>query len=415
MTWTTLHLRVVTPLFSGDDPTQPQGAPIRVPSIRGVLRFWFRAVAAGHDITDLAALWRQEQEVFGSTRTPSPIALRVRSQPDTQLTQRPPWAVHAPAPGRRGGGQAAGFHGAQYLLGQGLWNHRDGGVVRPFVPEDTTVELDIRFSRNDTVDARFMVALWAWLTYGGLGARTRRGFGQLACTEVTGDLPGQWSAADLTPPTTVKGWETLGQQALPAGLRGRVEPGWTLLDTDPGEDEHLPEFPTLAPRWWAGRMLAGTADSLGAALHLAGQEWRAFRAVANPRQPITPNTRSPEWVHVIHGKHTVYPIAALGLPVGYFSPARGGRASFKATVEPYLQGTSLRRASPVWLRPVPLGEDRWAVFTHLFWARLVPDNTELRISEDGGNRVLPVPAPDTVEEAWNQWNEDRHRLPKNWP
>src|SRR5206468_2585879 len=97
MTWTTLHLRTVTPLFSGEDPArQDADSLIRVPAIRGVLRYWFRAVAAGHGITNLVTLWTEEESVFGSTRSPSPIALRTRTQPTTIRADagNPEWAVH---------------------------------------------------------------------------------------------------------------------------------------------------------------------------------------------------------------------------------------------------------------------------------------------------------------------------------
>lgn len=404
MTWTTLHLRVVTPLFSGEDTTETN-SPIRVPSIRGVLRFWFRAVAAGHGITDLPELWKQEEMVFGSTRKPSPIALRIRRQPvPAGTSSKPSWATYH---------TKDGFNGAQYLLGQGLWNYKKG-PTRPFVAPAQKIELDIRFSQDDVINARFMLALWAWLTYGGLGARTRRGFGQLACTNVTGDLPGQWAVADLTAPTAAKQWAELGKEALPSRFRHRAGPSWTFLDGDPGNDDPLPEFPALTPRWWTGRIMEGTCSSLDAALDLAGREWRAFRAVADPQAPITSKTSSPEWSHVIRGKNTLYPIAALGLPVGYFSRATRDREQFKATVDPFLKGEPLRRASPVWLRPIHLANGEWRVFTHVFWARLLPTDAELRIGEDGGNRDLPVPDDDTVEEAWDQWAEGRHRLPKNF-
>ncbi|GDY29091.1 type III-B CRISPR module RAMP protein Cmr1 [Gandjariella thermophila] len=412
MSWTTLHLTVVTPLFSGDDPARETGSPVRVPSIRGALRFWFRAVAAGHGVTDLKELFRQEEEVFGSTARRSRIALRVREQPlAAGRGSRPDWATYSP-------GRRDRFCGAQYLLGQGLWSYRDG-LTRDYVHPGRTFDLDVRFGDDETVNGRFMLALWAWLTYGGLGARTRRGFGQLACARVTaGRLPGRWREADLTTTRTAGEWAALGERAVPTEIQAKSPLGdWRLLEGQPDEAEPLPEFPVLAPRWWFGRMLHGTPTSLDAALDLAGREWRAFRAVVDPGGPIGDDTRSPEWRHVIHGDETEYPIAALGLPVGYYS-AKRGRGPFKATVEPALNGAPLRRASPVWLRPVFLGRDRtgretWGVFTHAFWARLLPDGADLRMT---GSRTRDLPAPDeaTVERAVQDWCDDHDRLPRNF-
>lgn len=404
MSWTTLTLQVRTPLFGGDDPARDDGTPVRVPSIRGALRFWFRAVAAGHGVPDGAELWKAEEAVFGSTGTPSAIRLRVLPEQPTASGRRsrPDWAISEERARRHG------FDGAQYLLGQGLWDYQTG-LRRGFVKPGLEFDLDVRFGRDEHVNARFMLALWAWLTYGGLGARTRRGFGQLVCTAVRGELPCGWTHADLLPPTDADSWAALGDCALPGSLPGRDALGWgTLLPAPPPTGAPLPEFPTLTPRWWAGSVLERRAGSLGEALHRAGLRWRWFRAAQDQddRRKPTQHTRSPEWTNVIHGVDDRYPIAAFGLPVGYFSSASG----FKATVTPELAGTPLRRASPVWLRPVLLQGGRWGVFTHLFYARLLPEGAELRI-DDGRPTLRP---PEDAEEAWDRWIDGESRLPDNY-
>ncbi len=400
MSWTRLTLQVRTPLFGGDDPNQDSDAAVRVPSIRGALRFWFRTVAAGHGVSGLQELWEAEQAVFGSTDIPSPIRLRVVGQPAVRgRGTKPRWATT----------EQHGFDGAQYLLGQGLWDYRNGlrrGCVDPGAP----FSLDIRFGGDEHVKARFMLALWAWLTYGGLGARTRRGFGQLVCTAVDGELPCGWTDADLRSPEDTDDWKALSECAMPGSLPGRQALGWgALLPTPPPDDEPLPELPALTPRWWAGSVWSTRAKSLGEALHETGLRWRQFRADDDRKKP-TQNTRSPEWNNVIHGDDERYPIAALGLPVGYFSQSQG---EFKATVTPQLGDEQLRRASPVWLRPVLLPGGRWGVFTHVFYARLLPVGAELRVT-GGVTRTLPEPPIRDVEEAWDRWLGGDPRLPHDY-
>src|SRR5580692_708432 len=96
MTWTTLTLQVTTPLFNGGaDPDGSAGfrpdpeAGIRVASVRGAMRFWFRALAGvltGPDLPLLAAL---ERRVFGGASddrqdagsAASPVLLRIPRQP----------------------------------------------------------------------------------------------------------------------------------------------------------------------------------------------------------------------------------------------------------------------------------------------------------------------------------------------
>lgn len=397
MSWTTLTLRVQTPLFGGDDPQSHRtDSPIRVPSIRGVLRYWFRAVAGGHGITGKGQLWKEEKAVFGSTDHPSPIQLRVSgSPPAAGKGTKPTWTG-----GENWGNQ---FHGAQYLLGQGLWHFRTG-LTRPFVKPGDTVGLDIRFSDSDTVNQRFLLALWAWLTYGGLGARTRRGFGQLRCTGITGPVPEPFGAA-LTKLNNAKDWDRLATQAIPDTLRNPNNLGWNGWSAEqPLDHDPLPETPALTPSWWQGVRVGGQHRDLDQVLRFAGQTWRNFRAMSPLNAMPNPRTRSPEWLNSIHGNGREYPIAALGLPVGYHSRNSG----FNGSVEPFIpspQGKPepLRRASPVWLRPVELPNHGWLVFSHVFRARLLPDDARLHITRDGRERELDVPSRDDIEYAWDAW------------
>jgi len=334
------------------------------------------------------AIGHAEQQIFGSTNLPSSIALRLDNQPTAISIGKPDWV---------GGPNHRGPHGAHYLLGQGLW-HFQRGLTRPFVPPATEFSLRIKLSNDTTTNTRFLLALWAWLTYGGLGARTRRGFGQIACTAVDNGATHP-ILTDLVTPRTARQWTKLGGCAIPPQLRDPGDTGWpTWMQDPPAEDHDLPDLPTLAPRWWAGTLING-GRSLGAALGAAGQDWREFRVVTPPL--------SPEWKHAIHGNDRRYPIAALGLPVGYHS----ARSRFTGTVEPRFGTEVLRRASPVWLRPVQIARDDWRVFTHVFYARLLPDGATLRITGDGHNRELDSPDRDQLEYAWDAWLDGARRLP----
>jgi CRISPR-associated protein Cmr1 len=408
MSWTTLRLRVETPLFGGDDPKSDRTrSPIRVPSIRGVLRHWFRAVAAGHGVTDKADLWQAEVPIFGSTDYPSPIHLRINGSLEASgKGTKPDWAG-----GIRWGN---GFHGAHYLLGQGLWHFRNG-LTRPFVKPGEKFNLDVRLSGDETVNWRFLLAMWAWLTYGGLGARTRRGFGQLRCVDIVGTLPEPFAAA-LTTVNDAEGWSLLGKTAIPAELRQPDVLGWSGWSAKPPDGAApLPETPALTPTWWEGLVFPGEDDDLDGVLRFAGRAWRNFRAMSAPNATPNQRTHSPEWTDSIHGTGRDYRVAALGLPVGYHSRNSG----LDGTVEPVRRGSSelLRRASPVWIRPVELPNGKWALFSHVFWARLLPDDAmlRLRITGDTNYRELDVPSRDDIEYAWDSWIQDRDRIPPATP
>jgi CRISPR type III-B/RAMP module RAMP protein Cmr1 len=404
MSWTTLHLMVVTPLFSGDDPDSGSAdSPIRVPSIRGALRYWFRAVAAGHGVTDPDALWTLEESVFGSTAKPSPIRLRVAGDIRAGgLDTIPGWA----------GDEKTRFHGARYLLGQGLWRK---ALTRPFVAPGQKFRLQVRFSGNATDDARFMLALWAWLTYGGLGARTRRGFGQLACVGREGWLPGQWTDGHLRPPTSAALWNEYGRAAIPHHIRQLTDTGWTFTGASGATHRALSPIPALTPRSWEGRVLTlepqTTPRTMAQAFDHAGRRWRAFR-VNLPPDADELTVASPEWTHAIRGDDEEYLVAALGLPVNYFLPGRKDppRQEFKATVQPRRGEEVLRRASPVWIRPA-LMDGQWGVFTHVFSATLLPADTTLAVT-GGRVKTLRIPEDEYVQDAWAAWlAEEDFRVP----
>jgi len=408
MTWTTLQLRVVTPLFGGDDP-KAGGSPVRVPSIRGVLRYWFRAVAAGHGLLTPAEVWKAEERVFGSTEHPSPIRLRLNGDPAVTPAGLPPDWTGGPT------WDVNRFHGARYLLGQGLWSFKTGGLTRPFVAPGEGVKLDLRLSGDETVDQQFLLSVWAWLTYGGLGARTRRGFGQLRCSATSAPLPDPFA----TVLTTVPGpddWDALATNAIPAHLRQPDRIGWTgWFDQKPAGDAEEPQFPALTPTWWAGRLLDGQHKRLGDALHAAGTAWRNFRAAtadlsATPSQ----NTRSPEWTGAIHDADTRYPIAALGLPVGYYSKKTKFKTAAEADRPRGDRRESLRRASPVWLRPVRLAAGKWRIFSHVFRAQLLPCDAEIHLTDDGHGKQLDIPDRELTKQAWDAWISQKPRIPRSF-
>src|SRR5258708_32065922 len=82
--WQDIGLRTVTPVFLGRFDTfspEPARMPFPVPSLRGVLAYWLRALAGAHVGNDTERLHDVEAAVFGAARTDtsggqSPIQLR---------------------------------------------------------------------------------------------------------------------------------------------------------------------------------------------------------------------------------------------------------------------------------------------------------------------------------------------------
>jgi CRISPR/Cas system CMR-associated protein Cmr1 (group 7 of RAMP superfamily) len=89
MTWTTLAMQVTTPLFNGGaDAGTNDGTGVRPASIRGAMRFWFRALAGALTGPDLRLLAVLEHRVFGGIGSgqgdgavASPLLLRIPDPP----------------------------------------------------------------------------------------------------------------------------------------------------------------------------------------------------------------------------------------------------------------------------------------------------------------------------------------------
>ena len=157
-------LKTVTPLFlAGADGRTPE---LRPASFRGALRFWLRALLGAHIGGDLEELRRQESAVFGSTGGASPVVVRIgaRAQPRLAIGDRRP----LPHSDKRKFSQPAFAENGHFTL---ILAPRLG---QPGLPDEG------------------LAALLLMLNLGGVGKRSRRGFGslQVVKAEAEGlDLP----------------------------------------------------------------------------------------------------------------------------------------------------------------------------------------------------------------------------------
>jgi CRISPR-associated protein Cmr1 len=205
-------LRTITPVVGGGSKKlEPDPAePVRLPAVRGVLRWWWRALFHGEQSAEElfaqeARLWGGVDVPVGKGREAEPSRVRL----DVGL-------------GRPGTVAAAGTHPiGQYgnlrsapdwtdpALGYGLFplqrsqeergEHERRRPGQPLSTHSIRTGLDFRLvvsiTESDPERVRqVLLAIWAWIRFGGLGARTRRGFGAL---ELTGPVE---STGDWNPP-----------------------------------------------------------------------------------------------------------------------------------------------------------------------------------------------------------------------
>lgn len=216
MSWRkeSVRLEVITPVMLGGlTPGQvDRRMPVRPDSVRGALRYWFRAGVAPFLVAErpdaardpsIDALRRLEAAVFGDTKRASPVVIRGTGvRPPSGARE----AVETLNPPR---GQQ--WRGLNYM---GLWTWR-GRQPPEVLAEGAHLELDLRLRRSQPHEASdgkteesvlvlepdllaqvMGATLWMWVTFGGLGRSVRRGWGSLEVAESTLPHPAgvRWGA-----------------------------------------------------------------------------------------------------------------------------------------------------------------------------------------------------------------------------
>lgn len=206
-TWT-FDLETITPILGGGvEPFEPDTIDIvRVPGIRGHLRWWWRALfATTHDLDNPEELLKREAKLWGGLVEPNPERSPVRLRVEITSKSAPVPAGHhewrEPKDPRDG---KPGRHNPLPTwerdlsdLGYGLFPMmRDAETLRLTPGKKVftkSLRRAIRFRliasfRADltpSLQVQLLAALWMWFNLGGVGARTRRGFGAIAVKQCT--------------------------------------------------------------------------------------------------------------------------------------------------------------------------------------------------------------------------------------
>lgn len=177
--------------------------PIRAASIRGQLRFWWRACNPSNCKT-IDKLRAREAEIWGSAEKPSNVAIKVVEQPTTPSAHSvyhyklvPDKTTGQMVPRLRTVKQRDPIAYGAFPLQPSSEMQQETSPAAPGVLHDYRAqEFVIALRYDKSVEEDVTLALWAWETFGGLGARTRRGFGAI-------------ERADKTPSTMVENREKL--------------------------------------------------------------------------------------------------------------------------------------------------------------------------------------------------------------
>ncbi len=294
--WQTYQCKLVTPMYGGGVKVGEvdREMPIRASEIRGQLRFWWR-VACG-PFASSTEMFDQERDIWGGIGAESPIASKVEVRVfcqklvDSDLVsssdEKNPAIKYA--------------FGSAAINGEAQW-------LKP----GYEFELKLRFPTS--VATHVQTALYWWASFGGIGARTRRGFGAV---QVSG-------SAVVTASDVEK-------------CKGR------LMLSGSGSSKPDAEWKSAVDRLFAYRQKGGVGRT-----ERKPTPGRSFWP--EPDQIRRYTKRSANGKHEpVHPAGNVFPRAAFGLPITFEFKGSPGEPP-KLELLPV--GDSERMASPLILRP----------------------------------------------------------------
>ena len=333
----------------------------RLPSFKGVLRFWWRALAWSRCGGDLKRIQNEEDDLFGSSGGgQSRVFMQVARTSERRV-------VHKDQVLRHDNGQVVG-HGARYLgygvmeaFGSRNRNTESGQLIRACLqaPFEVTVRIAARALRGQQLQS-LSDAMIALGTLGGMGAKSRKGYGSLVIRSLSvNDKPRPL-------PQTV---DELGKAI--ASLRG-------LATTLP-----WPEFSALSSGTRHVLLESDKKDALEL-LDLIGREMVRFRSWGRNGKILGGDVCSEKRFQFDHDlmardRRDTHPQRiAFGLPHNY-----GSRLDKR--VEP--SGSHDRRASPLFIH-VHQCKGRPVAVISFLPSRFLPEHVQIAV---GKGEVVPVP------------------------
>ena len=361
--------RVVTPMFCGGAEPDKR-AELRPSSFKGVLRFWWRALAWSRLGGDLGQIKQQEDALFGSAdggRSSVSMQFVPGAEPGSVA------AGEVLTVSRSGGGPVVG-EGARYLgfgVMRGFGKQR-GQLTRACLrsPFEFTVRMRVREGARNESDHRSQLAslvdaLICLGTHGGMGAKSRKGYGSLVLRSLIVDGEQRWRS-----PQTI------------SELRG------SLTDLRRNHDAaDLPEYTALSAQ--ARQVLVPSDKNIAMdLLDLVGRELMRYRSWGHKGKVFGKDSEKnfrPDHDLMKASSRNRHPERiAFGLPHNY------GSGPHKA-VRPKEYD---RRASPLFIHIHECGDTPVAVLSFLPARFLPEDRSDISV---GGSPVRQTPEPELFQ------------------
>jgi CRISPR-associated protein Cmr1 len=394
----TYTIHVVTPLFGGGveaGVNDPIGC-IRGTTIRGHLRFWWRATR-GAAFTSIQDLQKREAEIWGSSKVASPVMVRIN--------------VLSKGLTRKCANFVSGKNYTQFIndysgpLSYALFPFQGGVDKYGERQEPALASENVKFELVISAPTQQLLfeakaALWAWINFGGVGARTRRGCGSLYCKAFS---PNKESINDISSwyESNIKIYSIDRKSVLWTTLPLGKRPSFIIQKMPM---DHLQSWQKMIGYLRYFRQGSGFARNVGKD-HPGRSHWpeaESIRAITGDRSPNH---------HEMGMPVPFFPRAALGLPIVFHF--KDAKEPNETQLEP--QDTN-RMASPVILKALAFSETK-SVPMALFMRRPnlsgVKINTSPPFQGTKDDVVTNVSMTTYANSPMNQLDGNKNKLSKN--
>lgn len=349
----TFEVETVTPLFiAGADQRNIENEGLRTPSLRGAMRWWFRAVAGGAKLSSGSIngkkIKEEEEEIWGAADKKSKVSISTFS-----INSR--------------------ISSIQNIRERGIKYLSYGSSDRPCIEPGGKFRVDIRLNStiSDEEKNRIVATIWLLLNLGNIGSKSRKGFGSLRITKDT-----TINGISFKNPKNIDELE----KYLKINIKKCLELfGW---DGSTHRGSIPPPFSVITPNFWKMKILDNIFTSATDAINDIGKKLREHR---EDRKWVTKDYDSVKSIYT-HNPTSVPPKGSIfGLPHQFYFPSINKKAMVRGT-------KSERRASPLHIKVWNLNENQYVIGLQLFKSKFLPED-KLLISDLSSQKVSAQTSP----------------------
>ncbi|MEW5762643.1 MAG: type III-B CRISPR module RAMP protein Cmr1 [Bacillota bacterium] len=357
--------KVTTPLFLGGADGK-ETAELRPPSLKGLLRFWFRAVALPR-LGNWQAVSKLEKDLFGSSEQQAAFILSLEQHEEPLVVKANEiWSTQ---------------YGLSYL-GYGVVDK--GQTVRAYLKEGFSFTLHLVARRDiPSEQADLLVqATKALGLLGGAGARSRKGFGSLSLVSLRRDGREIWEVPQDVAVLRARIRELLGKLKLP-------------------QDGALPAYTAFSSHTRIS--IVRTDRDARRLLNDVGKELLRYRSYGSShKQPYHALPWGERAEQVFAADHDLIldflnerPVSGhprrvvFGLPHNYYFLPTKQKASLSTKQKVSVEAVNhKRRASPLFIHVHALGSGLYAAILSVMPAVFLPKGERIKLST--GTRSVSV-------------------------